>query len=70
LWDARDRLRPHREPEIARIDLASVAIDILAWGGNPRTLAWFEAPPPGVYTFVCTFPEHYDGGMHGTLTIE
>jgi len=47
LWDARDRLRPHREPEIARIDLASVAIDILAWGGNPRSLAWFEAPPPG-----------------------
>lgn len=47
LWDARDRLRPHREPEIARVDLAPVVLDVLAWGGDPRTLAWFEAPPPG-----------------------
>ena len=27
LWDARDRLRPHREPDIARVDLASVVLD-------------------------------------------
>ncbi|HXT68899.1 MAG TPA: ATP-dependent helicase C-terminal domain-containing protein [Vicinamibacterales bacterium] len=46
LWDARDRLRPHREPEIARVDLASTVLDIIAWGGDPRTLGWFEAPPP------------------------
>ena len=45
LWDARDRLRPHREPEIHRIDLASTALDVIAWGGDPRTLEWFE--PPG-----------------------
>ena len=38
--------------------------------GKQRDRVTFEAPPPGVYTFVCTFPEHYDGGMHGTLTIE
>lgn len=47
LWDARDRLRPHREPEIARVDLAAVVLDILGWGGRPRDLAWFEPPPPG-----------------------
>ena len=47
LWDARDRLRPHREPDINRIDLAGTALDIVAWGGDPRTLEWFEAPPPG-----------------------
>ena len=47
LWDARDRLRPHREPEIARVDLASAALDVLAWGGDPRRLAWFESPPAG-----------------------
>ena len=46
LWDSRDRLRPHREPEIARIDLASVALDVLAWGGDPRTFPWFDPPPP------------------------
>jgi ATP-dependent helicase HrpB len=45
LWDARDRLRPHREPEIARVDLASTVLDVAAWGGDPRTFAWFDAPP-------------------------
>jgi ATP-dependent helicase HrpB len=44
LWDARDRLRPHREPEIRRIDLSAAALDVIAWGGDPRTLEWFEAP--------------------------
>ncbi len=44
LWDSRDRLRPHREPDIARVDLASAALDILVWGGDPRTFAWFEPP--------------------------
>ena len=47
LWDARDRLRPHREPDIHRIDLAAASLDIVAWGGDPRTLEWFEAPPAG-----------------------
>ncbi len=45
LWDARDRLRPHREPEIARVDLAAPVLDIYAWGGDPFTLEWFETPP-------------------------
>ena len=45
LWDSRDRLRPHREAEIARIDLAAVVLEVLAWGGDARSLDWFEAPP-------------------------
>ena len=48
LWDERDRLRAHRDAEIHRIDLAAVALDVLAWGGDPFTpgaFAWFEAPP-------------------------
>ncbi|HZR26120.1 MAG TPA: ATP-dependent helicase C-terminal domain-containing protein [Vicinamibacterales bacterium] len=44
LWDARDRLRPHREPEIHRIDLSSAVLDVIAWGGDPRTFDWFERP--------------------------
>jgi len=44
LWDPRDRLRPHREPEIHRIDLSSTVLDVIAWGGDPRTLNWFESP--------------------------
>jgi ATP-dependent helicase HrpB len=45
LWDAAEILRPRREPEIARIDLASALLDVLAWGEDPRRFAWFEPPP-------------------------
>jgi len=44
LWDSRDRLRPHREPEIHRVDLSSAVLDVIAWGGDPRTLEWFDPP--------------------------
>jgi ATP-dependent helicase HrpB len=44
LWDERDILRPQREPEVRRVDLAAPALDILAWGGDPRTFEWFERP--------------------------
>ena len=45
LWDARDQLREHREPEIARADLASPFLEVYAWGGDPRRFDWFEVPP-------------------------
>jgi len=45
LWDSRDRLRPHREPEIFRIDLAAPALDVIAWGGQPQDFDWLDAPP-------------------------
>ena len=35
LWDRADRLRPHGEPEIHRVDLSDAVLDILAWGGDP-----------------------------------
>jgi ATP-dependent helicase HrpB len=44
LWPERDRLRPFREPDIARIDLAPVLLAILAWGGDEATFEWFDAP--------------------------
>ena len=44
LWDARDRLRPHRDAEIARVDLAGPVRDMLAWGADPLSFDWFEAP--------------------------
>ena len=44
LWDARDRLRPRREPEIARVDLAGPVLEVIAWGADPATFEWFEAP--------------------------
>jgi ATP-dependent helicase HrpB len=45
LWDSRDILRPHREPDVRRVDLAPPLLDIIAWGGDPRTFDWFEPPP-------------------------
>ena len=44
LWDARDRLRSHREPDIDRVDLAPSVLDLLAWGADPFAFEWFEAP--------------------------
>jgi ATP-dependent helicase HrpB len=45
LWDPRERLRPEREPEIRRVDLAAPLLEVLAWGGDPLAFEWFEAPP-------------------------
>jgi ATP-dependent helicase HrpB len=45
LWDERAILRPHREPEVRRVDLASPVLDIVAWGGDARTFEWYERPP-------------------------
>jgi ATP-dependent helicase HrpB len=45
LWDERTILRAQREPEVRRVDLASAALDIFAWGGDPRTFDWYERPP-------------------------
>ena len=45
LWDPRERLRPHREPEIERVDLLGPLLDVIAWGADPLSFGWFEAPP-------------------------
>jgi ATP-dependent helicase HrpB len=44
LWDRADRLRPHGDAEIHRVDLSDAVLEILAWGGHPFTFEWFEAP--------------------------
>ncbi len=39
-------LRAEREPEIARIELSGVVLQVAAWGCvDPTTFAWFEPPP-------------------------
>ena len=40
--------------------------------GNGETAeVTFTVPKkPGVYTFICTFPGHFAGGMKGTLTVK
>ena len=46
LWDARDRLRPHREAEIHRVDLSPPVLSILAAGGGLQDFEWFDRPSP------------------------
>jgi ATP-dependent helicase HrpB len=49
LWPAWEQpALPEREtPEIARVDLAGPALQLLAWGESDlTTFAWFEAPDP------------------------
>ncbi len=50
-------------------DPGIIAHTRLIEGGQRHTIT-FDAPPPGTYTYLCTFPEHYAGGMQGTLTIK
>jgi uncharacterized cupredoxin-like copper-binding protein len=40
---------------------------MLAPGG--KATITFTAPAAGTYTFLCTYPAHYAGGMKGTLTV-
>ena len=44
LWDERDRLRPHREAEIHRVDLSALLLSILTWGAQPESFEWFDRP--------------------------
>ncbi|HWQ14152.1 MAG TPA: plastocyanin/azurin family copper-binding protein [Roseiflexaceae bacterium] len=37
--------------------------------GGSETIS-FTAPAAGTYTFLCTYPAHYAGGMKGTLTVQ
>ena len=68
LWDARDRLRLHREPDIHRIDLSGVALDIFAWGGDPRSLDWFESPQREAIEQAMALLERLGALNQGTLT--
>ena len=68
LWDRADRLRPHREPEIHRVDLPGPVLDVLAWGGDPRAFAWFEAPSVDRVDAAVTLLEQLELVKDGRLT--
>jgi ATP-dependent helicase HrpB len=68
LWDSRDRLRPHREPEIHRIDLSATVLDIIAWGGDPRRFDWFEPPDEQAVDVALKLLERLDAVKAGAPT--
>ncbi|MGN6151797.1 MAG: ATP-dependent helicase HrpB, partial [Lysobacteraceae bacterium] len=45
LWPESQRLEPQRRPEIAQVELASLALELAAWGSD--ALRFVDAPPPG-----------------------
>jgi ATP-dependent helicase HrpB len=68
LWDELDRLRAHGEPEIDRVDLSDAVLDILAWGGDPRTFEWFDAPAPDRVSAALLLLEQLDAVREGRVT--
>ncbi len=68
LWDRHDRLRPHREAEIHRVDLASAVLDIVAWGGTAGRLDWFERPPDDRIAAALALLERLGAVRAGVLT--
>lgn len=68
LWDARDRLRARREPEIARVDLSAAVLDIMAWGGHPLSMDWFERPANGSLESAVELLERLHAAACGRLT--
>ena len=68
LWDGRSLLRAHREPEIRRVDLASPALDIISWGGDPATFEWFERPQEDRIASAITLLEQIGAIADGKLT--
>jgi ATP-dependent helicase HrpB len=45
LWPQSQRLEPQRRPEIAQVELASLALELAAWGSTD--LRFVDAPPSG-----------------------
>ncbi len=45
LWPQSQRLEPQRRPEISQVELATLALELAAWGSDQ--LRFVDAPPPG-----------------------
>jgi ATP-dependent helicase HrpB len=69
LWDASDRLRPQREPEIHRVDLSATILDVMAWGGDPLTFEWFERPRDDALAAAFRLLERLGAIANGKLTM-
>lgn len=45
LWPQSQRLEPQRRPEIAQVELVSLALELAAWGSD--AVRFVDVPPPG-----------------------
>ena len=56
LWTkhAQQHLDPYTKPEIAKADLAPLALDLAQWGTpDPAELRWLDPPPAAAYDQAC-----------------
>jgi ATP-dependent helicase HrpB len=44
LWDERDELRAHREPEVHRVDLSAAVLNLIVSGETAESFVWYERP--------------------------
>lgn len=58
-----DYIAPDMEDQI-------IAATDLAGGGETVEVTFTVPEDTGSYTYICSFPGHYSGGMKGTLTVK
>lgn len=68
LWDRRDRLRPHREAEIHRVDLSGPLLAILGWGAPPDRFEWFDPPSSDRIAAALALLERLGAVQDGAIT--
>ena len=67
LWPQSQRLEPQRRPEIAQVELASLALELAAWGSVD--LRFVDPPPPGALAAGRDLLQRLDAlSAAGTLT--
>jgi azurin len=47
-----------------------IAMTGMLGGGEKETIIFTAPSQKGDYTYVCTFPGHFEAGMKGTMTVE
>lgn len=62
--------RPLHIPKQDKWKKAILAQTGLAGGGQTVSVTFKAPTAPGTYTYVCSFPGHYNGGMKGVLTVK
>ncbi len=58
-----------RDNEYVPVEAPEVVVNTILLGGGEETTIEFEAPAPGTYSFICSFPGHY-ALMQGTFIVE
>ena len=58
-----------RDNEYVPTKAPEVVVNTILLGGGEETTIEFDAPAPGIYSFICSFPGHY-ALMQGTFIVE